>query len=234
MLIDIYGSRSNFLNVLNNKESLNLVISNVFIGTSIESQMFKEVPLDEERLEGFSSPYELIEINTDFRKRLRKYNKFPKSNLLLLDFMHEGRQSIKYKSGSMVNRPVLRRYGYSLGNSKLHSLDTKINGIKKYVDALIDYTSSYDLIVINKMRNPKLTIDENGNKHEIENFEEVNFLNYYAETFEEMLINKLENVEIIPEYQTPDQLYSGYQFDEEYQEHFNENMKEILSRTTVL
>lgn len=234
MLIDIYGSRSNLINVLNTKDSLNLAISNVFIGTSIESQLFKEIPLDEERMEQFTSPYEVIEINTDFRKRLRRHNEFPKSNVILLDFMHEGRQSIKYKRGSMVNRPVLRRYGYSLGNGKLHSLDTKVNDIDKYVDALIDYISSYELVIINKMRNPKLSIDEYGNAYKKENFDEINFLNFYAATFEETLLAKLDKVEVIPEYSSTDQLKEGYQYKDEYQEYFKEKMKEILSQTTVI
>lgn len=234
MLIDLYGSRSNLLNLLNNKDSLNLVVSNVFIGTSIESQMFKEIPLDEERLEEFTSPYEVIEINTDFRKRLRRHNDFPKSNVILLDFMHEGRQSIKYKSGSMVNRPVLRRYGYSLGSGKLHSLDNKINDIDKYIDALIDYISSYELVIINKLRNPKLAIDENGNLYKNENFAEINYLNFYAATFEEALIAKMENVEVIPEFNSPDKLQDGYQLEEDYQSYFKGKMKEILSRTTVI
>src|SRR5699024_10731729 len=158
MLIDIYGSRSNLLNVLNTKDSLNLAVSNVFIGSSIESQLFKEIPLDEARLKNVTSPYEVIQINTDIRKRLRRHKHIHKSNVILLEYKHEGRQSIKYKNGSMVNRQVLRRYGYSLGNGKLHSLDSKVNDIDKYVDALIDYISSYELVILNKMRNPKLSI----------------------------------------------------------------------------
>lgn len=230
MLIDIYGSRSNLLNIIQVQNELSLVISNIYIGTTIESQMFKNVLIDETKLENISSPYELLEINTDFSKRFRNHNFFPKSNAIILDFMHEGRQSIKFKNGSLVNRPVLRRYGYSQGNGKTFSLDQKINNIEKYVEELVSYLSDYDLIIINKMRNPKFEMNESSELQMLENLQEINFLNYYAETFEDILMSKIENIEVIPSYKNTNDLSLGYLNDDDYLEYMKKNMKKILSK----
>src|SRR5699024_11334908 len=155
MLIDMYGSRSNLMSLFDVKTSESLVLSNIFIGTTIESQNCKELNINEDKMREVTSPYELIELNTDMSKRLRRFNSYAKSNVIILDFLHEGRESIKFKAGTLVNRPVLRRYGYSQGNGNILSLDNKIKNIEKYADDLIRYIESYDLVIVNKLRNPK-------------------------------------------------------------------------------
>lgn len=228
MLIDIYGSRSNLMSLFTVNTDTNIVVSNIFIGTTIESQNCKETIINEERMNDITSPYELIELHTDMSKRLRKFNSYVKSNVIILDFLHEGRESIKFKNGTLVNRPVLRRYGYSQGNGQILSLDNKIKNIEKYVDDLINYIEPYDLVIINKLRNPKWTKDDNQRSVRVDDLESINFLNYYAETFEDVLASKRKNIRIIPEFKSLNQLEKGYQNESDYLNFLGYHLDNIL------
>lgn len=228
MLIDIYGSRSNLMSLLSVNTDTNIVVSNIFIGTTIESQNCKEMKINEERMNDITSPYELIELHTDMSKRLRKFNNYVKSNVIILDFLHEGRESIKFKNGTLVNRPVLRRYGYSQGDGHVLSLDNKIKNIEKYVNDLINYIKPYDLVIINKLRNPKWTKDDNQRSVKVDDLESINFLNYYAETFEDVLASKKKDIRFIPEYKPLNQLEKGYQNNSDYLKFLENHLDNIL------
>lgn len=227
MLIDIYGSRSHLMSLFEVNTSENLVVSNIFIGTTIESQNSKEITINEEKMNEITSPYELIELNTDMSKRFRRFNSYVKSNVIILDFLHEGRESIRFKSGTLVNRPVLRRYGYSQGNGNILSLDNKIKNVENYVNDLIKYIESYDLVIVNKLRNPK-KINDNNISLKVEDLERINFLNYYAENFEDILINKMKNIRVIPEFKSVNQLEKGYQNEADYLNFFKFHLDNIL------
>lgn len=228
MLIDMYGSRSNLMSLFDVKTSESLVLSNIFIGTTIESQNCKELNINEDKMKEVTSPYELIELNTDMSKRLRRFNSYAKSNVIILDFLHEGRESIKFKAGTLVNRPVLRRYGYSQGNGNILSLDNKIKNIEKYADDLIRYIESYDLVIVNKLRNPKWEKNDEQLHVLVDNLADINFLNYYAETFEDILMSKMKDIKVIPEFKPVNQLQKGYQNDNEYLIFLKSHLDNIL------
>src|SRR5699024_11143359 len=209
MRVDLYGSRSFLVNILKLRSKLNLELNDVFTGTTIDSQMKKELPVDENRFENFISNHEILEIKTDFLKRFRKYHSFTKSNILLVDFMHEGKLLMRFKDGTVAKRPVLNRYGYKWTDGKELTHEDKLSRVEEYVDNFIEYLSSYDLVIINKTRIPKYKRDENGKSLLKDEIKSINFLNFYAETFEDILISKKKDVVVVPNYKPLDELQDG-------------------------
>ncbi|WP_017548110.1 hypothetical protein [Salinicoccus carnicancri] len=228
MKVDLYGSRSFLINILKVKAKLGLELNDAFTGTTIDSQMKKELPIDENRFENFISNHEVLEIKTDFLKRFRKCHSFTKSNILLVDLMHEGKLLIRYKDGTVAKRPVLNRYGYKWENGKELTYDDKISRVEEYVDNFINYLSSYDLVIMNKARIPKYKLDENGKLILKDGIKDINFLNYYAETFEDILLRKKKDIIIIPEYKRVDELQDDYLNAKEYRTFLTENLGRLL------
>ncbi|TVT28881.1 hypothetical protein FO441_00960 [Salinicoccus cyprini] len=229
MKVDVYGSRLLLINMLNLRFDLNVEINNAFIGTTIDSQVKKAVRVDNSKLNSFTSNYELLEIKTDFHKRLRRFHKFSKSSIIVLDLLHEGKPLIKFEEGVLTKRAVLKRYGYQWSDGKTLSYEEKIININQYVDILVDYLSSYELIILNQSRSPKYELNDDGKRTLKKNIEEINFLNFYTETFEDLLSQKLKKVYIIPEYKSISDLHDGYSKEEEYHAFLNKHIMRIFN-----
>lgn len=227
MLIDIYGSRVSLRNMLDIESKIEFDINNAFIGTTIESQIQKEVVINEDRVSTIISPYEILELKTDFNKRFKKHHKFTKSKAIMIDFMQEGTKSIQFKAGVVANRPVLTRYGYNIAKGKEFSYDLKISKLNNYVEELNGYLDSYDIVILNQMRSPKFNYDKNGNKVLYESINERVFLNHYAEVFEDLLLSKRENIQVIPPYKTIEGLVKSDLDNNKYKEYLIKHLENI-------
>lgn len=227
MLIDIYGSRVSLRNMLDIESKIEFDINNAFIGTTIESQIQKEVVINEDRASKIISPYEILELKTDFNKRFKKHHKFTKSKAIMIDFMQEGTKSIQFKAGVVANRPVLTRYGYNIAKGKEFSYDLKISKLNNYVEELNGYLDSYDIVILNQMRSPKFNYDKNGNKVLYESINERVFLNHYAEVFEDLLLSKRENIQVIPPYKTIEGLVKSDLDNNKYKEYLIKHLENI-------
>jgi len=228
MRLDVYGSRSLLMNLLKLRSKLNIKLNEVYIGTTIDSQMKKEYKLERSILNEIVSEYEVLELMTDVEKRFRRFHDFSKSNILIVDFIQEGKNLAKFSEGTFTVRPVLKRYGFNLENGKVLFND-KANNIERYVDRFLEYTESYDLIVLSKMRTPKYLEGSSGEVELKPNFAEVNFLNYYAMTFEELLIEKSDKVRCLPDYTNINDLNENYMKKKSYNEFFENELKKILN-----
>src|SRR5699024_469461 len=222
------GSRSLLMNLLKLRSKLNIKLNEVYIGTTIDSQMKKEYKLERSILNEIVSEYEVLELMTDVEKRFRRFHDFSKSNILIVDFIQEGKNLAKFSEGTFTVRPVLKRYGFNLENGKVLFND-KANNIERYVDRFLEYTESYDLIVLSKMRTPKYLEGSSGEVELKPNFAEVNFLNYYAMTFEELLIEKSDKVRCLPDYTNINDLNENYMKKKSYNEFFENELKKILN-----
>src|SRR5699024_7672944 len=154
----------------------NIDLTNSFIGTNLASQECKEVPISKNRMKRIVSEYELIEIRTDLSKRLRRFKNFKESNIIFIDFMHEGKDLLDVHNGTIVDRPVLKRYGYDLSKDKLTNID-RIKNIEKNIDDLLEYISNYKVVILVKMRNPKYIEGKNGTSKLKKDFHQINKLN---------------------------------------------------------
>lgn len=233
MKIDVYGSRSFLVNLLKLKLKLKFEFNDVFTGTTIDSQMKKELAVDEERMKNFISNHEILEIKTDFLKRFRKSSEFAKSKIIFIDFMHEGKLLIRFGDGTVTKRPVLNRYGYKWKDGIDLSYEDKLSKIEEYVGTFIDYLKAYDLVIVNKARTSKYERDQKNNLSLKDNIQEVNFLNFYAETFEEILSKKREDIYFIPEYDSIHQLEEGYLNTNNYNEFLLENIASIINENKI-
>lgn len=229
MLIDIYGSRVSLRNMLDIESNIKFDINNAFIGTTIESQMQKEVLINKDRESKIISPYEMLELKTDFNKRFKKHHKFTKSKAILIDFMQEGTKSVKFKAGVVAKRPVLTRYGYNMAKGKEFSYDLKISKLNNYVEELNSYLDSYDIIILNQMRSPKFNYDKKGNKVLYDSVSERVFLNHYAELFEEILLSKRKNIQVIPPYKPTDDLVKSDLDNNKYKEYLIKHLENICN-----
>lgn len=226
MLIDMYGSRSFLIHLLNSK--LDIKINRAYTGTTIESQMEKTSYVNEIILNRIISDHEKLEIKTDFQKTFRRFHPFSKSKIIIVDFMHEGKNSIKINKKTYVKRAVLNRYGLDLREGTEITREKKLGNVEKYLESFISYVSNYDLIIINKTRTPKFEKDKNDKLLLKDNIDEINFLNFYGELFEDLLEQRLNNVAVIPEFSPLKDLKDGYLKSKEYQQHLNENLDRIL------
>lgn len=231
MKADVYGSRSLMMKLVEFSNELNLELVDSFIGTNLISQKYKDVPISQNRMKRIISEYEYIEIKTDLSKRFRRFKDFKESNVIFIDFMHEGKDLISVHNGNVVNRPVLKRYGYDTSKATISKLDRVIN-IEKDIANLMDYTANYKKIVLIKMRNPKY-FDKNGRKILKEDFHEINKLNSFAEMCEDLLISKIPDIDIVDLHKEVNDLRDGYLKTEEYQEHLKQEIKTILSKYKI-
>jgi|SRR5699024_3151415 len=228
MRLDVYGSRSLLMNLLKLRTNLNIELNEVYIGTTIDSQMKKEHKLDRSILKKIISEYEVLELMTDVEKRFRRFHNFSKSNILIVDFLQEGKNLAKFNEGTFTVRPVLKRYGFNMMKGKV-LFDDKSNNIERYVERFLEYTESYDLIILSKMRTPKY-LEGNSDKRELKpNFAEVNFLNYYAMTFEELLVEKSDKIKCLPEFSNINDLNEKYMQKKSYSDFLENELKRILN-----
>src|SRR5699024_673800 len=132
-----------------------------------------------------------------------------------------------FNEGTFTVRPVLKRYGFDLVKGKTLFND-KSNNIERHVDEFLEYAKSYDLIILSKMRTPKYLEENSGEKELKPNFVEVNFLNYYAVTFEELLMRKSDRVKCLPDYADIGDLSDKYMQKKNYNEFFEKELQNIL------
>ena len=228
MRLDVYGSRSLLMNILKLRTKLNIKLNEVYIGTTVDSQMKKEHKLDRDILNEIISEYEVLELMTDVEKRFRRFHEFSKSNILIVDFLQEGKNLAKFNEGTFTVRPVLKRYGFNLAKGKVLFND-KANNIERYVEKFLEYTESYDLIILSKMRTPKY-LEEIPDEPKLKpNFSEVNFLNYYAMTFEELLVEKSDKIKCLPNFSNIDDLNEKYMQKKSYSEFLENELNRILN-----
>lgn len=232
MKIDIYGSRSLMIKLVELASQMNIRIADSFIGTNLASQRLKEVPISQNRMKRIISEYEYVEIRTDLSKRFRRFKSLKESNILFIDFMHEGKDLIDVHNGTVVDRPVLKRYGYDTNKATLHKMD-RVSNISKDIEDLLDYITNYKQIILIKMRTPKYTHDENGQKILVENFHEVNKLNSFAEMCEDLLISNLPELQVIELYKSVDNLREGYQKTSSYSKYLQREINNILNTSKV-
>jgi len=230
MKIDVYGSRYTLINLIKLSSKFDLEISNAYTGTTIESQLKKEVPINEEKLKEIISKHEILEIKTDFNKRLRKFHKFTNSKVIVIDFMIEGSQTIQFNNKFVTKRPVLLRYGYNTLKGKEVNYSEKINNSERYIETLLEYLSDYDLVILNKVRQAKLIKNANDELTLRKNILDINFQNFYAELMEDLLLQKREDICIIPEFSDKSLLIHNYMSNKNYIDFFSKNIKEILDK----
>src|SRR5699024_9564222 len=174
------------------------------------------------------SEYELIEIRTDLSKRLRRFKNFKESNIIFIDFMHEGKDLLDVHNGTIVDRPVLKRYGYDLSKAKLTNID-RIKNIEKNIDDLLEYISNYKVVILDKMRNPKYIEGKNGTSKLKKDFHQINKLNSFAEMCEDLLADKMPDIPIVELYKDLNDLRDGYQKTPQFKKYLKEEVNTIIN-----
>lgn len=229
MKVDLYGSRPSLMNLLNNRSNLQIEINKAYIGTSFDSQMKKATKIDERLMKKYLNEYEQLELLVDSRKLFRKLQNISESNIIFIDFLSEGKSVVKINDGVLLQNLSLKRCIKNIEEGQEISIDRKVKDLNVITDNFIKYLSTYDLIILNKLRHPKRKKTSYGyqNKNNLDN---VNFLNYYTESFEDLILEKMSNIEVIEEYDIPKNLVEGYYYDRNYIEYFLNRSIEILNK----
>lgn len=229
MKVDLYGSRPSLINLLNNRSNLQIEINKAYIGTSFDSQMKKATKIDERLMKKYLNEYEQLELLVDSRKLFRKLQNISESNIIFIDFLSEGKTVMKINDGVLLQNLSLKRCIKNIEEGREISIDRKVKDLNVITDNFIKYLSTYDLIILNKLRHPKRKKTSYGYQNK-NNLDHVNFLNYYTESFEDLILEKMTNIEVIEEYDIPKNLVEGYYYERNYIEYFLNRSIEILNK----
>lgn len=223
----MYGSRPFLMNLLNHREILNIEVNNAFIGTSFDSQKGKAIKINDNKMKRYLNDYEYLELLIDSRKLFRRLQNTSNANIIFLDLLTEGKQTIKINNGVLIENKSLKRCISNIEEAVELPIDKKVKDLDRITDEFISYLTTYDLVIINKLRQPKYKKTLNGLEEKI-NLNQINFQNYYTESFEDLLLKKMDNVKFIEEYDIPKNLVDGYYYDKHYVEYFIKETQSIL------
>src|SRR5699024_9627795 len=103
----------------------------------------------------YLNEYEQLELLVDSRKLFRKLQNISESNIIFIDFLSEGKTVVKINDGVLLQNFSLKRCIKNIEEGQEISIDRKVKDLNVITDNFIKYLSTYDLIILNKLRHPK-------------------------------------------------------------------------------
>lgn len=221
--LDIYGSRYTLIPIMRSAEDIGYDIKKAYLGSSLSSQYAKTQKVDTKLVKKRLNSYEELEVLNDRLKLFRRFSSRTESRTIVVDFLNEGFEVINSVTGRLTFLPANVKFDVKINEIKYLSKDSRINLIDENLNTFIKDLNHYDRIVLNKLRLPKYKKTKTNNYILKENIENINVMNSFIESFEDLFLEKMEKVEVISLYK--EHVYEGYWFSKEYLQHVKNYME---------
>lgn len=226
MNIDLYGSRYTLIPLMRNATHLELEINKAYLGSSLASQYAKTQKIDTKQVKKKLNEYEELEVLNDRLKLYRRFSKQTKSKTIIIDFLYEGYQIVNSDYGRLTLTSSNRKFDKKNTENKLLTKEARINLIDHNIEAFIHDLIDFDKVILNKLRLPKYEKKQGENLVLKENIQHINIMNSFIESFEDLLIKNIENIDVIPLYEKHH--IDGYWFSQDYLNHFKRQFDLII------
>lgn len=223
--IDLYGSRYTLIPLMRNATQLKLEINKAYLGSSLTSQYAKTQRVDTKLIKKTLNKYEELEVMNDRLKLFRRFSKQTKSNTIIIDFLYEGYEIVNSDSGRLTLTSANQKIDKKSSENTILTKGSRINTIKKNMDNFIGDLETFDKVILNKLRISKYVKNEDNNLILKDNIQEINIMNSIIETYEDLIINEIKTIDIIPLYR--DYCNEGYWFSPDYLNHVKKYMTEF-------
>lgn len=220
--IDLYGSRYTLIPLMRSAEELEFEISKAYLGSALTSQFAKTQKIDTKYVKKISNKYEELEILNDRLKLFRRFSSHSKSSTIVIDFLNEGYDVLNLEQGRITLTPASIKFDKNNSRKMIMSKETRIQDIENNLNTFINELDQFDKIILNKLRISKYRTDENGRTVLKDNIQEINVMNSVIESYEDLTLDKLNRIEIIPLYDNHE--IEGYWFASEYLNHFKKHI----------
>lgn len=215
--LDVYGSRYTLIPIMRSAEDIGYDIKKAYLGSSLSSQYAKTQKVDIKLVKKRLNSYEELEVLNDRLKLFRRFSSRTESRTIIVDFLNEGFEVINSLTGRITYIPANVKFDIKKNEIKYLSKDIRIEQIEENLNTFIKDLNHYDRIVLNKLRLPKYNKTKTNNYILKDSIEIINVMNSFIESFEDLFLEKMEKVEVIPLYK--EHIYEGYWFSKEYLQH---------------
>src|SRR5699024_2458697 len=198
MRVDLFGSRFSLIPLMRNMKQIGYDINKAYLGSAISSQYAKTQRVDHRQIKKKLIQYEELEVLNDRLKLFRRFSKNTNSSWIVVDFLYEGNDILTASTGRLTSTPANIKYDRSITKYKVLNKDVRVDQIEDNIKAFIHDLKNYDKIILNRLRYPKYEINSSGEKVLKNNINQINFMNSIIESYEDLLLSKINTVKVIP------------------------------------
>ncbi|QQD85671.1 DUF6270 domain-containing protein [Jeotgalicoccus sp. ATCC 8456] len=221
MNIDVYGSRYTLIPLMRSAEELGFNLNKAYLGSSLSSQYTKTQKLDVNLAETRLGEYEQLEVLNDRLKLFRRFSSQSLSEVIVIDFVYEAFEVVTSAQGRLTLTPANQKFDRESTRNIRMTKDSRLNLVSENINLFVKDLNKFDKVILNKLRLPKY-IKKTEDKFELRSdIETVNIMNAFIESFEDLLIEKLDGVHVVPLYENHH--LDAYWFSQNYLQHFKKH-----------